>query len=135
MQEKAMVLQNEAGKLKCKNNFIRHTKCIFPSILMFQWSLIFLVEDFLHGYLIDCRRKKWTCFGSLCRSGYNFYFTFRRRFWWKFFKENIFCKTYCKNRLRDTGNENRWLTSVETAIRNLSIIVFLLLKQRYNFSL
>ena len=56
MQEKAMVLQNEAGKLKCKNNFIRHTNCIFPSILMFQWSLIFL-EYFLHGYLIDCRRK------------------------------------------------------------------------------
>ena len=59
MQEKAMVLQNEAGKLKCKDNFMRHTKCIFPSILyilMFQWNLIFL-EYFLHGYLIDCRRK------------------------------------------------------------------------------
>ena len=59
MQEKAMVLQNEAGKLKCNDNFIRHTKCIFPSILyilMFQWSLIFL-EYFLHWYLIYCRRK------------------------------------------------------------------------------
>ena len=27
MQEKAMVLQNEAGKQKCKNNCMKHTKC------------------------------------------------------------------------------------------------------------